>query len=158
MDIKKLIKEDVHKLAKAVWHKHEEHAAGDAKKRLNKSDVIAITLMTLSAAILITFTDFIIYLRWSTFSSDAPFVAYHPLTPWLLIAFNLIYIFCLSVKKITFWLAYYPAVIAIIYYMLQAAFINNWLHPQDLVNFFSMFGLGHPPATRQFWRIVSMNR
>jgi len=146
MSIKKLFTEDIHKFIKAVWRKHEDHAVGDAKTFLSKSDIFAITILTIVAAFIITFTDFIIYLRWSTFSSSNPFDTYHPLVPWLVILFNVIYIFCLHAKRITFWLAYYPAILGIIYYLIEAALINHWMHPQDLINFFSMIGLGNPPG------------
>jgi len=146
MNTKKLFKEDMHKIAKAVWHKHEDHAVGDAKKFLNKSDILAITIFTLIAAFIVTFVDFIIYLRWSTFSNSNPFDTYHPYVPALIILFNFIYIVCLHVKRVTFWLAYYPAVLGIIYYIIEAALIFHLMQPQDLMNFFSMIGLGHPPG------------
>jgi hypothetical protein len=146
MNIKKLFKEDLQKFAEKVWHKHQDHAVGDAKKFLHKQDIVAITLFTLVAAFIITFVDFLIYLRWSTFSNSNPFDAYHPYVPVLLILFNFIYIACLRMKRITFWLAYYPAILGIIYYVIEGALIYHILHPQDLMNFFSMIGLGHPPG------------
>jgi len=144
--IKKIFKEDIHKALKTVWHEHEDHAVGDAKKFLTKSNILAITLSSILAAIIITFVDFIIYLRWSSFSNSNPFDTYHPYVPAFLIIFNFIYIFCLYAKRITFWLAYYPAILGIIYYTIEAALIFHFLQPQDLMNFFSMFGLGHPPG------------
>ena len=129
-----------------IWHRHKEHAVGDSKKRLGKSDILALTILSIFSAFLITFVDFIIYLRWSTFSDNMPFTTYHPLVPWLVIGFNLIMIYCFYMKGITFWLVYYPPLLAIIYYLMEAALINSWLHPIDLANFFTMIGLGHPPG------------
>jgi hypothetical protein len=60
--------------------------------------------------------------------------------------FNLMLIFCFYLKGITFWLVYYPFILAIIYYTIELALINHVLTPQDLMNFFSVFGLGHPPG------------
>jgi len=131
---------------KAFWTAHEQHAIAGSNRPLSRSDIFTLTIFSLLAAFLVTFVDFLIYLRWSTFSTSDPFVTYHPLVPWLLIGFNLIFIYCLWMKRITFWLAYYPSVIAIIYYAIEAALINHWLRPQDLMAFFSMFGLGHPPS------------
>ena len=131
---------------RTFWEAHKYNAVADSKRPLNKHDIFTLTIFSLLAAFIITFVDFLIYLRWSTFSTGDPFVTYHPFVPWLLIAFNLIFIYCIWIKQITFWLAYYPSILAIIYYLIEAAMINHWLRPQDLLGFFSMFGLGHPPS------------
>jgi hypothetical protein len=131
---------------KDVWHRHKEHAVGDAKKRLSKSDVLALTMLSIASAFIITFVDFIIYMRWSTFDSNVQFYTYHPFVPWLIISFNLILIYCFYLKGITFWLVYYPFILGIIYYLIEAALINSWISPMDLANFFGMFGLGNPPG------------
>ena len=128
------------------WEKHKYHAVADSKRRLNKNDIIFLTILSIASAFLITFIDFLIYLRWSTFSTSDPFNTYHPFVPWLLIAFNLMLLYCFYLKGITFWLVYYPFILAIIYYIIELSLINHWINPQDLMNFFSMFGLGHPPS------------
>jgi hypothetical protein len=150
MELKKKIttalKEDLHKIAKARWTRHQDHAVGDAKRFLSKSDIIAITLLSISAAFLITFIDFLIYLRWSTFNDGNLFKAYHPYVPMLLILFNLIFLFCLYAKRVSYWLAYYPAILGIIYYSIEASLIYGMMQPQDLQNFFTLIGLGNPPG------------
>ena len=146
MNVKKLFTEDIHRFMDKVWKKHQDHAAGDAKRFLHKEDIVTITLFTLVAAFIITFVDFIIYLRWSTFSNSNPFDTYHPFVPMLLVMFNFIYIACLRIKRVSFWLAYYPAILGIIYYMVEGALIYHIISPHDLMNFFSMIGLGHPPG------------
>lgn len=131
---------------KNIWHRHKEHAVGDSKRHLGKSDILALTTLSLASAFLLAFVDLIIYLRWASFDSNVPFSTYHPLVPWLLIAFNLILLYCYFLKGITFWLVYYPPLLAIVYFLLEAALINSWITPHDLVNFFGMFGLGNPPG------------
>ena len=131
---------------KDIWHKHKEHAVGDSKKHLRKSDILALTTLSLASAFLLAFVDLLIYLRWASFDNNVPFSTYHPLVPWLLIAFNLILLYCYYLKGITFWLVYYPSLLAIIYFLLEASLINSWITPYDLANFFGMFGLGNPPG------------
>lgn len=128
------------------WETHKQHAIADSRRRLDANDVVFLTVLSILSAFLITFIDFLIYLRWSTFSTGDPFTTYHPFVPWLLILFNLSLIYCFYLKGITFWLVYYPFILAIIYYTIELAMINHWMNPQDLMNFFSMFGLGNPPA------------
>ena len=131
---------------RTFWETHKQHAVADSNRRLNPSDVVFLTVLSILSAFLITFIDFLIYARWSTFTSAAPFSTYHPFVPWLLIIFNLMLIYCFYLKGITFWLVYYPFILAIIYYTIELALINQWMAPQDLMNFFSMFGLGNPPT------------
>jgi hypothetical protein len=144
--IKKILNDDVHRIFKESWKKHEEHAVGDAKKFLKKSDVLMIATLSIFGVFLITFIDFLIYLRWSTFSTSNPFDTYHPYVPAMLILFNFIFIFCLYAKRVNYWFAYYPAILGIIYYAIEAALIFHLLMPQDLQNFFAMVGLGNPPG------------
>ena len=134
-----------HYVTAYAWHKQKERTNEESKTILGYSDIVAITVFSMAAAIIILLTKAMVFMRWSTFPDNSYFFTWHPITPWIGIFGSILYIAALYMKKIDFWLAYYPAVVGIIYLLINLAMINSWVSPQDLANFFSMFGLDEMP-------------
>ena len=127
------------------WDKQTKEATSGAKKTLSHTDVIAITLMAIAAALISAGTKVMIWMRWSTFPDNSYFFSWHPITPWIAIIGSLLYIYALYAKGVKFWLAYFPAFMSIAYCAVELAMIESWWHPSQLADFFRLFGLDNIP-------------
>lgn len=143
--LKKKIKQNWNKhMPFAFFKKEEEHTQRSANTKLTKDDVFAITLLAFVAAFLMIWVKVMVLMRFSTFPDNSYFLTWHNLTPWLTIIGSCIYIYCLYAKRIDYWLAYLPAVIAIVYCLLEISLIEGLLHPSVLKNFFGPFANNLP--------------
>jgi hypothetical protein len=128
-------------VTKYFWWKQKEYTKNSTKHPLDYSDIIAITIFSLISAFITIFTKVLTWARWSTFPDSTYFATYHPLVPWIAIFGSILYLIALYMKRVNFWLAYFPAILLIIYYIIQASLICGWITPQDLLEFFRSVGL-----------------
>ena len=122
-----------------------EAGTGKVKITLSKNQAFTIALMAIAAVFLSALAKLMIIMRFSTFPNSSIFYTWHPWTAILGILSALLYIYCLSKKGINYWLAYFPAFMAITYCVIEYAMIHGVWAPQDLANFFSMLGMDNIP-------------
>lgn len=121
------------------WFKHQEKKSVDgAARRLNKEDVIAITVMSIVAALTNIFTKMMTFKRWSLLE-PADFQIYHPWSPYIYIIGSIFYVGALWTKGIKFWLAYFPAFLGLTYVVLKLLLINELITPDQLAAFVGWF-------------------
>jgi hypothetical protein len=133
------------KVTKYWWKSQTKYHAESAKHPLQYSDIIAITIFALIAAFITIWTRVMIWMRWSTFPDNSYFSSWHNITPWIVIFGSILYLVALYMKRVDFWLAYFPACVSIIYCLVELSMINAWMHPQDLASFFEALGLSNLP-------------
>lgn len=119
-----------------LFKKQMDHTKEDARGPLTKDELFSITLLALVSAFLTVWTKVMIWMRWSTFPDNSYFASWHPYTPILAIIASSLFIYCLWRKGVSYWLAYFPAFFAIIYYIIELCMINAWLHPEFLKSLF----------------------
>jgi hypothetical protein len=134
-----------HKITKYWWKRQLKHQVETAKHPLQYSDIIAITVFSFIAAFITLWTRVMIWMRWSTFPDNSYFFSWHPITPWIAIFGSILYLVALYMKRVDFWLAYFPACVSIIYCLIELAMINSWLSPQDLAAFFEALRMTNLP-------------
>jgi len=123
-----------------LFKKEEERTKQSSSRSLSHNEVIFVATASLLSAFIYTFTKFMIFARWSTFPDNSYFFSWHPVVPLIAIIGAMLYIYCLHVKGVKYWLAYFPAFIAIFYCIIEMSMIHAWLHPDDLARIFSIFG------------------
>jgi hypothetical protein len=134
-----------HKITKYWWDKQKRYHEETSKFPLQYSDIIAITVFSLISAFIVLWTKVMIWMRWSTFPDNSYFFSWHPITPWIAIFGSILYLIALYMKRVNFWLAYFPACVSIIYCLVELSMINSWLSPHDLAAFFEALGLNNLP-------------
>jgi len=124
---------------KQLFFKEVERTKEDAKTRLTKEQLLTITILSLISAFLTVWTKIMVFMRWSTFESNAVFWSWHPFTPILAMIASSLYIYCLWEKGVRYWLAYFPAFFSIFYYIIEYSMIHCLLHPSALKALFGPF-------------------
>jgi len=117
---------------KQLFFKEVDHTKQDAKQPLNKEQLIVITIFAIISAFLTVWAKVMIFMRWSTFESNAIFYSWHPVTPIIAVFASSLFIYCLWAKGIKYWLAYFPAFFSIFYYVIEFSMIHALLHPSAL--------------------------
>jgi len=117
---------------KKILFKEMEHTQEDSKTKMQKSQLLSITIFAMVSAFLTVWAKIMIFMRWSTFESNAVFWSWHSTTPIIAIIAGLIYIYCLWSKGVRYWLAYFPAIFGIFYYIIEFCMIHAVIHPSAL--------------------------
>jgi len=133
------------KVTKYWWWKNKRYTEETSKHPLQYEDILAITAFSLISAFIVLWVKVMIWMRWSTFPDNSVFISWHPITPWIAIFGSILYLLALYMKRVDFWLAYFPACVSIIYCLVELSMINAWLSPQDLAAFFHALGLDNLP-------------
>jgi hypothetical protein len=122
-----------------------EASSGKVKRYLSIRDAMLIAFMAIASALISAYNKLITFMRWSTFPDNSVFASWHPYVAPIAFVGIFLYIICLYAKGVTYWLAYFPAVIGIGYWAIEFSMIHSLLTPQDLANFFSAFGFTNIP-------------
>lgn len=125
-------------MPKRWFKKQEERNAQGAGRKLNRGDVLAITIMSIVAVLTNVCTRLMTFKRWSLLES-ADFHIYHPWSPYIYIIGTIFYIGALWTKGIKFWLAYFPAFMGLAYVFLKLALMNEIITPDQLAAFVGWF-------------------
>lgn len=127
-------------------HKEEkrtmyEASHGEYKNKLSRDEALVVTIAAIISAFISVYIRFTYILRFAHFESNGILLSWNLYAAPIKIGGILLFLYCCHKKGIYYWLIWFGAITAIVYFILEFLLVSSYLDVNILAEFVKSIGL-----------------